>query len=171
MEIGHFYFLKNKYYEDFPDNYLMKNHEVIGGIIHNRPCLYVFQDTDTGIYWTVPISSKTEKFRNLYDDKISRYGKCDTIDFAYMLGHEKAFLIQNMCPITCNYVENEYISNGVPVQLDNTSQQRIISKAKKVLQLQRQGTSLVFPDILYIESELKKQENSSEQTDDPHCIV
>lgn len=161
MDIGHFYFINNQYFIDFPDKSLMKNREVVNGEVHDRPCLYAFQDTNTGILWAIPFSSKVSKYKQIYQNKIERYGKCDTIDFGYVLGYEKAFLIQNMCPITDKYINNEYICNGCPVQLDYKTQQRIIKKAKKVLQLQRQGKPLVFPDILHIESELIKQQNSN----------
>lgn len=57
MDIGHFYFIDEKYFIDFPDDKLMRNHEKINGIAHNRPCLYAFQDASTGIYWAVPFSS------------------------------------------------------------------------------------------------------------------
>lgn len=162
MDIGHFYFINNQYFADFPDKSLMKNREVVNGAVHDRPCLYAFQDSSTGIYWTIPFSSQTAKFKQIYQNKVKKYGKCDTIDFGYVLGYEKAFLIQNMCPITDKYIKNEYFYNNVPVQLEYKTQQRIIKKAKKVLQLQRQGVSLVFPDILYIESELIKQQNNSD---------
>lgn len=159
MDIGHFYFINNQYFIDFPDKNLMKNRETINGIVHDRPCLYAFQETATGIYWTVPFSSKVSKYKQIYQNKVVKYGKCDTIDFGYVLGHEKVFLIQNMCPVSDKYINNEYISNNVPVQLDFNTQQRIIKKAKKILQLQRKGLSLVFPDVLYIESQLIKQQN------------
>ena len=29
MDVGHFYFLSDKYFIDFPDKYLMQNHEMV----------------------------------------------------------------------------------------------------------------------------------------------
>lgn len=157
MNIGHFYFI------DFPDDKLMRNHEKINGIAHNRPCLYAFQDTSTGIYWAVPFSSKVEKYKNIYNKKIAERGTCDTIDFGYVLGYEKAFLIQNMCPLIDDYIKSEYFSNGVAVQLNYAAQKRIISKAKKVLQLYRQGKPIIFPDVLKIEKELINRQMSGNE--------
>lgn len=154
MDTGHFYFIDDKYFVDFPDGNLMRNHETVNGVIHDRPCLYAFKDKNTGIYWAIPFSSKVAKYKSIYNKKVEKRGICDTIDFGYVLGYEKAFLIQNMCPFTDDYIRNEYISNGSPVQLDYNTQKRIIGKAVKVLRLHRQGKPLIFPDVLKIESEL-----------------
>ncbi len=154
MDLGHFYFLTDQYYIDFPDNYLMKNHEVINGVNHDRPCFYAMSDSISGIYWLIPFSSQIGKFKNIYNIKVAKYGNCDTIDFAYVLGHEKAFLIQNMCPVTSKYIKNEYLSNSTPVSISYNDSKRIISKAKKVLALQKEGIKLIFPDVLSIENKL-----------------
>ena len=58
------------------------------------------------IYWIVPISSRFEKFRKIEQDKISKYGYCNTIRFGTVLGRNTAFLIQNMCPATRKCVQN-----------------------------------------------------------------
>ena len=59
-----------------------------------------------------------------------------------------------MCPITDAYVKNEYIDNRakIPVRIDGTFERDLITKAKKVLALQRKGIKLIFPDVLNIES-------------------
>jgi ABC-type polysaccharide transport system permease subunit len=56
------------------------------------------------IYWIVPISSKYEKFKRIEQDKINKYGHCNTIRFGTVLGRNTAFLIQNMCPATRKYL-------------------------------------------------------------------
>lgn len=154
---GHFYYITDQYFIDFPDPYLMQNKETLNGQAHDRPCFYAFEDETTGIYWMIPFSSQTNKFRRIYNNKMQKYNRCDTILFGKVLGHEKAFLIQNMCPITDEYMKNEYIDSAanVPVRIDGVFEQTLISKAKKVLALQRRGSKLIFPDILSIEEKLK----------------
>lgn len=72
-----------------------------------------------------------------------------------MLGFEKAFLIQNIFPITEEYIENEYVdSNNKPVRVEEKLEKELISKAKKVIRLTRNGLKLAFTDILNIEKEL-----------------
>ena len=38
MEIGHFYYIDDQYFKDFPDSYLMQNKEKVNGQLHDRPC-------------------------------------------------------------------------------------------------------------------------------------
>lgn len=155
MDKGHFYFIKDQYFIDFPDDKLMQNKEGINGVSHNRPSFLAFEESSSGIFWMIPISSQVTKFRYIYNTKVERFGKCDTISFGNVLGHEKAFLIQNMCPVTNKYISNEYISNNTPVTVDGVFEKELFEKAKKVLALVRRGNkNLVFPDVIKIEKEL-----------------
>ncbi len=152
---GHFYYINDQYFVDFPDDKLMKNKEMVNGVAHDRPCFYAFQDSRTGLFWLIPFSSQTKKFRSIYDKKVAKYGKCDTIIFGEVLGFEKAFLIQNMCPVLPHYIKNEYLDkHSVPVRISGDLEKEILLKAKKVLALQRKGINLIFPDVMKIEKEL-----------------
>lgn len=156
MNTGHFYFLKPEYFTDYPNSKLMNNRREVDEQEHKRPCFYAFTENDI-IFWLIPISSKVDKFEKVYSDKVERYGKCDTIDFCHVLGRKKAVLIQNMCPVTKDYILNEYLDpHNNPVQLCDKTRKRIIHKAKKVLVLQRKGIDLIFGDVLKIENELMK---------------
>ncbi|HBI71721.1 MAG TPA: hypothetical protein DDY59_00850 [Lachnospiraceae bacterium] len=161
MKNGHFYYIEDQYFIDFPDPMLMRNKETMAGQVHDRPCFYAFEDVATGIYWMIPFSSQVNKYRRYYNNKMQRYHRCDTIAFGHVLGHKKAFLIQNMCPITIQYMKNEYIDSiaNVPVRIDGVFEKELITKAKKVLALQRKGTKLIFPDVLAIEAALLTQNN------------
>ena len=123
---GHFYFLKDQYFIDFNDPYLAQNRMSKDGKPHDRPCFCAFQDATTGLYWMVPFSSQIGKFKDIYQRKIQRSGHCDTIDFGEVLGREKAFLLQNMCPATDAYIKNEYIDpiSGIPVRVDGVLEKR-----------------------------------------------
>lgn len=156
MNIGHFYYLYDQYFDDFPDPYLMTNKESMDGKLHDRPCFYSFKDEKTGLYWMIPFSSQVDKFKKVYQKKIDRYNNCDTIVFGEVLGYEKAFLIQNMCPVLEKYIKNEYYDSKakIPVRVAEPLEKEIISKAKKVLALQRKGFKLIFPNVLYIEEKL-----------------
>lgn len=156
MEVGHFYYIDDKYFTDFPDEYLMKNKETVNGQVHDRLCFYTFQDSSTGIYWMIPFSSQVAKFKGIYNKKTQKYKRCDTIVFGEVLGHEKAFLIQNMCPITMGYMKNEYYDSNanVPVRVNGVFEKELREKAGKVLALQRKGVKLIFPDVFAIEKKL-----------------
>ena len=90
---------------------------------------------------------------------MNRYHRCDTITFGKVLGYEKAFLIQNMCPVSMKYIKNEYIDShaNVPVRVDGAFEKELMTKATRVLLLQRKGSKLIFPDVLAIEAELLSQ--------------
>lgn len=155
MTEGRFYFISDEYYFRFKDCGLLGNKEIKDGKPHGRPCYYVFQDCRTGLYWMVPISSKVEKYRSIYDKNIRKYGRCDFILFGKILGHDCAFLIQNMCPITLRYLSEVYLDRfESPVSVEIYLQKQIESQAKKVLALVRKGVKLVFSDILKIEAAL-----------------
>ena len=157
MEKGHFYFLSQEYFQDFPDKYLMHNKEQINGELHDRPCFFAFNDIKTPeLMWLIPFSSKSDKFQRIYDSKMKKNKRCDTIVFGDVLGHRKAFLIQNMCPAIPKYINSEYIDSKSKsaVRISGNLEKELISKAKHVLMLQRQGKKLIFPDVLSIEATL-----------------
>ena len=137
-------------------NYIMQNKEKVNGQLHDRPCFYAFQDSNTQLFWMIPFSSQVSKFKGIYNKKMQKYHRCDTIVFGEVLGHEKAFLIQNMCPITEKYMKNEYLDSAanIPVRVDGRLEKELKDKAGKVLALQRKGAKLIFPDVLSIEQEL-----------------
>lgn len=158
MEHGHFYYINDQYFIDFSDDKLMQNKETFNAISHDHPCFYAFTDNSTGLFWLIPFSSQTKKFKDIYNKKVARYGKCDTITFGEVLGFEKAFLIQNMCPVLPQYIKNEYLDKqSAPVRISGDLEKEIISKAKKVLALERKGIKLIFPDVMKIEKELLKK--------------
>lgn len=151
MPEAQLFFLSNEYYEDFPDDKLMKNKDVVDGMSHNRPCFFAFPDTKVpGIYWIVPISSRYEKYKKIEQDKIARYGKCNTIRFGKVLGRDTAFLIQNMCPETSKYLTAYIDKNNQPIRIDN----RI---AADVLAMAKRGSKVIFPDVFKIYQGLEQQ--------------
>ena len=158
MTEGNFYFLKDEYFTNFKDKNLMKNKEMINGKMHERPCYYSYVDSSTGLSWFIPISSQVSKYEDIYNSKMAKSPKkkCDTLVFGYVLGEKRAFLIQNMCPATKEYINNVYIDNATqnPVAISDKLNKELKSKAKKVLGLTRRGVKLIFPDVLTIEKKL-----------------
>lgn len=157
---GCFYFISDQFYIDFPDPYLMPNKSSADGRPHNRPCFYAFEDTSTGLYWVIPISSRIAKYQSMAEKKIKRYGRCDTILFGEVLGHNSAFLIQNMFPTTAKYLENLYVNSkdNVPVRVDGAFEAKLLKSARRVIFLVHKNIQgLIFPDVLAIEKALLVQ--------------
>ncbi len=139
------FFLSNQYYEDFPDDKLMKNKESGDGFPHNRPCFFAFKDTEhPEIYWIIPISSKTQKYRKIARDKQIKYGECNTIRFGTVLGRDTAFLIQNMCPATKRYLTAYVDKNNCPIRIDNRIAADVKRNAHSVLAMAKRGAKVFF---------------------------
>ena len=161
------YFLSDQYYIDFPDDKLMKNKEIIDGVPHNRPCFFAFPDAkNPDIYWIVPISSKYEKYKRIEQSKIEKYGWCNTIRFGAVLGREAAFLIQNMCPATEQYLTAYIDKNCTPIRIDNRIAADVIKNARDVLAMAKRGAKVVFSDVFTIYNALALQL----QKDQENCI-
>lgn len=161
MVLGNLYFITEQYFIDFPDRFLMKNKEMVNGVLHDRPSYYAFSDRSVPeIYWMIPFSSKYSKYKNIYAHKVEKHKRCDTLVFGKVMGEDKAFLIQNMCPIVQSYIKNEYldVNTGLPVTISKTLAIELDSKARRVLNLYHRGYhNLIFPNIEYIEQSLIKQ--------------
>jgi hypothetical protein len=162
MKQGQFYFISDIFYENHdPENKLMKNKEGL----HDRPCFYAFPDKQaSSIYWCVPISSQITKYKSIVDHKIEtqrqkgiKNPKCNTICFGEVMGYEKAFLIQNMFPVTDKYITSVYIDRNTnnPVTIDPLIEKNILASAHDILKLVLHGhTRLVFSNIIETRTEL-----------------
>ena len=68
-----FYIIKDKFFTDMQEPYLKGNKE------ENRPHYYCFEDTLTGIYWMIPLSTQIDKYRKIIEKKTSAGKPCDII--------------------------------------------------------------------------------------------
>lgn len=157
MPQAQLFFLSDQYYQDFPDDKLMQNKDIINGTPHNRPCFFAFKDSKIAdIYWIVPISSKYEKFKRIEQEKIKKYGHCNTIRFGIVLGRNTAFLIQNMCPATSKYLTAYIDKNNCPIRIDDRIAADVEKNARHVLAMAKRGAKVIFPDIFKIYHELEQ---------------
>ena len=124
-----FYIIKDKFFEDMPNPYLK------GNKAGNRPHYYCFEDTATGIYWMIPLSSRIDKFRKIIEKKEQSGKPCDILHIVKLDdSRESVFLIQDMFPITKEYIEREYTIAGNHLMLTSEHTAKVIEqKARKVL--------------------------------------
>lgn len=88
VENGKFYFIKDDFFDVFRGYQLMENKE--NG--NKRPCYFCFNDVeDEEIIWFVPISSKVDKYKVIYENKKKKKRKVYNFVFGKVLGKEKAF--------------------------------------------------------------------------------
>ncbi len=156
MNTGSFYFIKDEYYERFSNCGLMGNKGADEKGAHGRPCFYCFEAD--GYFWMVPISSKTEKYAALYEEKKKRYKEYDGLRFGYVNGKYRAFLIQNVCPVSKEYIDCQYMieNNTVPVTIHNKLSAEINRIVRKIIRLNKRGIKIVLTNINYILDELNK---------------
>ena len=160
MDKGKLYFIKDEYFEKFPNQKLLTNKEVTEQGERNRPCYYAFSDEENSeIKWMVPVSSKVEKFKRKYEQSIRKYGQCDVLTFGFVKGNENTFSIQNMCPVIEKYILNEYmdVQTGLPIQIASDTRREINAKVRKIIRLHKKGIQLAHADILWMKEEMLKE--------------
>ncbi len=104
----------------------------------------------------VPISSKTEKYKRIYEEKKKRYKEYDGLRFGYVNGQYRAFLIQNVCPVIEEFIDCQYMieNNTVPVTINDKLSAEINGIVRKVIRLNKKGVRIVLTNINHILNEL-----------------
>ena len=135
MEIkeGYVYHINNSYFELVNDDKLMKNHE--GNA--TRPNYFCVRIDNEEILWFIPMSSRTEKYSKIIENKIKKYKKCDTIAIGNYKGRKHAFLIQNMFPITSKYIDHIDTVKGKALQVPSETRREILEKVNKIFRLKK----------------------------------
>ena len=151
-----FYIIKDKFFEDMPDPYLK------GNKAGNRPHFYCFEESTTGIYWMIPLSSKVDKFKRMIEQKEKAGKPCDILHIVKLDDdRESVFLIQDMFPITENYIEREYTIAGNHLMLTSEHvAKEIEQKARKVVGMLKRGVKFMptQPDVISILNKLTQKE-------------
>lgn len=162
MDTGKLYFIKDAFYEKFKGCGLLENKETVNGKPHGRPCCYLFQFEDSDLYWMIPISSKVEKYENTYKKSMDRYGMCDNISFGFVLGEKRAFLPQNLFPVTEKYIDHVYLDSNTnkPITIPRDLMAELNKKARKKIRYNRAGKVFGFTDIIRMEKALLAEEIS-----------
>lgn len=147
MTINGFYILKDEFFAFVNDPYLKDNKE------GNRPFYYCIEQVidNKKLYWMIPLSSRVAKYQKIVEQKIAVHKPVDGIYICKLPSDkESVFLIQDMFPVTEEFVEREYTLGGNPLILSKkTDVEEINTKAKKVLRLITRGIKLTptSPDI------------------------
>lgn len=149
VENGKFYFIKDSYLKKFEKYNLMQNKE--NG--NKRPCYFCFKDKkNENIIWFVPISSKVEKYKEIYKKKSKENKSVYNFVFGEVLNQERVFLIQNMFPTTKKYIKEKYKTRNQDVEISRKLSTQIIEISNKVIILAERGINIPFYNII----EMKK---------------
>lgn len=147
-----FYIIKDDYFTRFNDPNLKGNKN------ENRPHYYCFNDDIQGLYWLIPMSSRVDKYKGIIQSKQQNNKPCDILHVCKLSNDkENVFLIQDMIPITDEYILRPYTFAGQQLILVKDEDRRIIErKAKRVLNLIQRGHKItpVQADVMKIRFEL-----------------
>ncbi len=144
IEDGKFYFIKDNFFELFKGYKLMENKE--NG--NKRPCYFCFKDrNDKRIIWFVPISTKYDKYQKLYEDKKKKQKRVYNFVFGEVVGKRAVFLIQNIFPTTEKYILEKYVTENKDVEISLKMKNKVIARAKQVINMAERGINIPFYDI------------------------
>lgn len=155
IEDGKFYFIKDEFFDVFQDYGLMENKD--SGT--KRPCYFCFRDRkNKEIIWFVPISTKYEKYKKIYDNKKLKSGNKTVYNFVFgnVLGKKAVFLIQNIFPTTEKYIEEKYTNANKDVEIPTIVRNEIIKTSLRVVRLAECGINIPFYDIIEMKNILLK---------------
>ena len=150
---GYIYHIKDEFFDVVNDETLMSNHEKG----KKRPTYFVIKDFD--ILWFIPINSKVEKYRKIKEQKVKKYGFCNTIIIANILDKEAAILIQNAFPTLEKYIDHVHKLNNAPAKVPSILQRKITSNFKNMLKMKEKGINLFFTDIDKIKNQMLEEIN------------
>ncbi len=159
MEIitGNFYFVSDKFFKKVDDTNLKMNYDTT-----QRPHYFALRDKKTDLLWLVPCSTKVEKFERIIEKRKQYNRPNDTIKIVTIQNKKTVLLLQDMFPITENYITNQYIRGGQPVRIANVDIVADIERsARRVAILLRQGVKFTptQPNVLRIEQLMLEELN------------
>lgn len=155
IQTGYLYHIKDEYFNVVNDNNLMTNHE--RG--KKRPTYFTIKDND--ILWFIPLSSKVDKYKRIVDNKMKKYGRCDTILIREILGKDSVVLLQNAFPTLEKYIDHAHLlDNGKPAKVVKSLKDEILKNFKYLLKLKSKGVNLFFADIDSIKEKMLKELNN-----------
>lgn len=154
LETGYLYHITHDFFSEMADMGLMFNKENQ----KYRPHFCAIQDSkNSELYWMIPLSSKIEKYQLIIQNKINKYGKCNTILIEELAGKKMTFLIQNAFPVTKKYISHIHTINNIPVKLTNELCNILTNNLNNVLSLKNDGLNLFYTNIDAIYSKLINQ--------------
>ena len=96
-----FYIIKDSFFEDMDEPYLKGNKE------GNRPHYYCFEDSVSGLYWMIPLSSRIDKYKKIVENKKKAGKPCDIIHIVKLDCFLQALFGQN-CKIFLDIVAKRF---------------------------------------------------------------
>lgn len=86
------------------------------------------KDPDSSLLWMIPLSSKIDKYKAIYDKDIINHGKCIAIVLGRFAGKDAAFLLQDMFPIHEAYLSSAYTVKTIRFLYIQQSKKKLTKK-------------------------------------------
>ena len=153
IKTGYLYHIKDEYYNKINDKHLMQNHE--RG--KKRPTYFTIKDGK--ILWFIPVSSKVDKYKKIVNNKIKKYGFCNTILIEKIFEEESAILIQNTFPTLEKYIDHVHIKDGKPARVPEKLEKIIYKDFKEVMELHNRGIKVFFTDVDKLKQQMLEEIN------------
>ena len=141
VKTGYIYHIKDEFFDKINDKGLMINHE--NG--KARPTYFTIKDGN--ILWFIPLSSKVDKYQEIINKKITKYGSCKSIMISEIANKPSVILIQNAFPILEKYIDHPHMIDGKPLKVIDSLKDEILNNFKYLMELKKSGRNLFFPNI------------------------
>lgn len=151
IQTGYLYHIKDEFFDVVDDDSLMTNHE--RG--KKRPTYFTIKDGD--ILWFIPLSSKVDKYERIVDNKIAKFGFCNSIIIGEVFDRKHAILIQNAFPTLEKYIDHVHMIDGRPAEVPTLLRQKILHNFKSMLKMKENGIDLFFTNIDKIKEQMIKE--------------
>lgn len=149
------YIIKDEFFKKFNDPFLKGNKN------ENRPHYCCFPDKDNAnLFWVIPMSHKSDKYEKIIEKKALQNKPCDIIHIIEIGGNKSAMLIQDMFPITEEYIDRPYTIKGIHLVIK--SKKYIEALDKKSINIyrlihRRVKINPTQPDVLSIKFKLLQE--------------
>ena len=151
IQTGYIYHIKDEFFDKINDKGIMINHE--NG--HSRPTYFTIKDND--ILWFIPLSSKVDKYKQIVDKKVKKYGSCKSIMIREIANEKSVILLQNAFPTLEKYIDHPHIINGKPLKVIDTLKNEILDNFKYMMALKQEGRNLFFTNIDNIKEKMLEE--------------
>lgn len=151
IQTGYLYHIKDEFFDKINAKEIMINHE--NG--HSRPSYLAIKDKH--ILWFIPLSTKVDKYQQIIDKKIKKYGNCKGILIREIAHRKQVILIQNTFPTIKKYIQSKHKVGDRYVLVAPTTQEEITDSFKYMLSLKEEGLNLFFTDIDKIKEMMLKE--------------
>ena len=151
IKTGYLYHIKDEYFNKINDKNLMQNHE--RG--KKRPTYFTIKDGK--ILWFIPVSSKVDKYKKIVNNKIKKYGFCNTIIIEKLFNDESVILLQNAFPTLEKYIEQEYKKAGISIKVPKAVKEEIDKKTRDIFAFTNRGVIATFTNLPEFINDIKNE--------------